>query len=82
MSIQTVKPDKQLYLRIVPKWDKSNEFLRDNCNRVAKVDAITVEGSDGPDLIFFQLDGGAFCVGRKDVEFITEREYFKGRLSG
>lgn len=83
LTINTLKPEKQLYVRIFPCSITPNSFVVNNLNRVAKVSAVGSgkEGDLGHDLIFIKLDDKDSVVDKKDVEFITEKEYFQGKLS-
>ena len=84
MTINTTKPDKQLYVRIFPCSITPNSFVASNINRVAKVTSLpdAEEGELGAELIFVELDGATKVLDKKDTELITEKEYFKGMLSG
>ena len=81
-KIHTIKPEEQLYVRIFPCSITPNGFAVHNLNRVAKVTAIpdAKEGELGYDLIFIELDNEPKCVDKKDTTFITEKEYFTGKL--
>jgi hypothetical protein len=81
-TIHTLKPEKQLYVRIFPCSITPNTFVVNNLNRVAKVTAMPAaeEGELGHGLVFIKLDGKDSVVDDKDVEFITEKEYFAGKL--
>jgi len=82
-TITTEAPEEQLYVRIFPCSITPNEFVRNNLNRVAKVLAVPVaeDGELGHDIIFIEIDGDTKVVNRKDAEFITEKEYFQGKLA-
>ena len=83
-TITTEKPEKQLYVRIFPCSITPNEFVFNNLNRVAKVSAMPTAASKGElgyDLVFIELDGEPKVIDKKDVEFITEKEYFAGKLA-
>ncbi|MHA1288154.1 MAG: hypothetical protein ACTSPB_12190 [Candidatus Thorarchaeota archaeon] len=83
-TINTLKPEKQLYVRIFPCSITPNEFVTNNLNRVAKVTAVPTASSKselGYDLVFIELDGEPKVIDKKDIEFITEKEYFQGKLS-
>lgn len=71
-----------MYVRIFPCKITPNEFVVNNLNRVAKVTALpnAKEGELGYGLVFIELDGNDSVVDDKDVEFITEKEYFAGKL--
>lgn len=82
-TITTEKPEEQLYVRIFPCSITPNAFVVSNLNRVAKVTAVPIAASKdelGYDLVFIELDGEPKVIDKKDVEFITEKEYFQGKL--
>ena len=84
IKINTVAPYKQLYVRIFPCTITSNSFITGNINRVAKVISLSdaEEGELGADLIFVEFDGATKVLDKKDAHFISQKEYFKGMLSG
>lgn len=83
MTIHTLKPEKQLYVRIFPCSITPNAFVQHNLNRVAKVTALpdAAEGELGHGMVFIELDDQPKVVDAKDVEYITEKEYFQGKLA-
>ena len=82
-KIHTEKPEEQLYVRIYPSTIEPNEFVMNNLNRVAKVLAMPTAqaGELGYGLIFKEVDGEPKVINNDDAEFITEKEYFTGKLS-
>lgn len=80
-TIETVKPDEPMYVRIFPCSITPIPFVRGNINRVAKVEAVTDTADPlSPDMVFIELDGETKVIDKKDVQFITEKEYFAGML--
>lgn len=81
-KINTVKPEEQLYVRIFPCSIPPSGFVAYNLNRVAKVTALpdTKDGELGHGMVFIELDDIPKVIDNRDVEFITEKEYFQGVL--
>jgi len=86
LTINTFKPKEKLYVRIFPSTLTPNSFVMNNLNRVAKVCALPDDNSDGDEgtlgagMVFIEFEDEIKVINSKDVEFITQKEYFEGKL--
>ena len=82
LTINTFKPKEKLYVRIFPSTLTPNSFVMNNLNRVAKVCALPDGDEDtlGAGMVFIEFENEVKVINSKDVEFITEKEYFQGML--
>lgn len=82
-TINTIAPpDECKYVRIFPCSITPTGFTAHNLNRVAEVSALPNAKEDelGYGLIFIIIDNEDKVLDVKDTEFITEKEYFEGKL--
>lgn len=83
MPIHTVPTDKEEYIRVVGSFEMLSS-LRTLVGRVGRVSSRGQNSKDIDEMIFTCLHGDSdiSVFKRRDVIFITEKEYFLGALSG
>ena len=77
MPIHTEATDKEEYIRVIGGFQSAaNEYI----GQVGMVNAYAHDHS--PPLIFVSIGDAHTVFNVSDVEYITKKAYFKGRLGG